>query len=112
VQEEILGRWDTPDLRVYAIWLPFRSGTRDAISVTVLADPRVRHYWDGQAVSSDYFGGHLPGGFPGLWDAYAVYGPTARWDDQPAPLAGWGGSVIGDSSSLMATVRSLLGPPA
>ncbi|MGH2677645.1 MAG: hypothetical protein ACRDHB_04715 [Actinomycetota bacterium] len=112
MQEEILGRWRSPDLRVYAIWLPFRSGTRDAISDTVLGDPRVRHFWDGRAASSDFFGAHLPGGFPGLYDVYAVYGPTARWNDEPAPLAKSGGTVIGDTSTLMASVRSLLGPPS
>jgi hypothetical protein len=107
-----LGRWESPDLRVYAIWLPFRSGTRDAISGAVLDDPRVRHYWDGPALSSDFFSRHLPEGFPGIWDVYAVYGPDARWDDEPAPLAKWGGTVIGDGPTLMATVRSLLGPPS
>jgi hypothetical protein len=111
VQDEILEK-ESSDLRVYAVWLPFRSGYRDAISGTLLADARVRHYWDGRAVTSDFFGRTLPQAFPGLWDAYIVYGPDARWDDEPAPLARWGGTVIGDGSSLRATVRSLLAAPA
>jgi hypothetical protein len=111
VQDEILEKWGSPDLRVYAIWLPFRSGTRDAIVGSVMDDPRVRHYWDGKALSSDFFSRHLPDAFPGIWDIWVAYGPDARWDAEPAPLARWGGTVIGEGSSLMATIQSFLGPP-
>jgi hypothetical protein len=111
VQDEIVEKWRSEDLRVYVVWLPFLGGTRDSIDGTLLADHRVRHYWDGDAVSSAYFGEHLPGGFGQFWDGYAVYGPAARWEDEPGPLVGSGVTVIGQSASLKAAIQDLLGPP-
>lgn len=111
MQDEIVERWKTEDLRIYAVWLPFLGGTRDAIDGTLLADPRVRHYWDGDAVSSAYFGETLPGNFGTFWDGFAVYGPDARWGDEPGPLATSGVTVIGESAVLGDAIRSFLGPP-
>jgi hypothetical protein len=111
VQDEIVEKWKSEDLRLYVVWVPFLGGTRDAIDGTLLADARVRHYWDGEAVSSAYFGQHLPGDFGIFWDGYALYGPDARWGDEPGPLLDAGVTVIGQSASLRNAIRSLLGPP-
>lgn len=108
MQEEILGRWGTDTLRVHTVWLPFLGGSREAIDGTLLADPRVHHYWDGDAVTSRWFGSHLPGAGGIFWDGYVVYGPEARWGAEPVE---YGATVIGDSPSLELAVRSLLGPP-
>jgi hypothetical protein len=111
VQDEIVEKWRSEDLRVYVVWLPFLGGTRDSVDGTLLADPRVRHYWDGAAVSSSFFGQHLPGGFGQFWDGFAVYGPDARWGDEPGPLIASGVTVIGESASLKEAIQTLLGPP-
>jgi hypothetical protein len=111
VQDEIVEKWGTGDLRVYVVWLPFLGGTRDAIDGTLLADPRVQHYWDGDTVSSAYFGEHLPGNLGQFWDGFVLYGPQARWDEEPGPLVASGVTVIGESASLGEAIRSLLGPP-
>ena len=111
VQDEILGRWSTEELRFYAVWLPFLGGTRQAIDGTLLADPRVRHYWDEDAVTSRWFGAHLPGQFGFFWDGYVVYGPDAVWSEEPPEPVEYGATVIGDSASLERAMRSLLGGP-
>lgn len=104
-------RWRSERLRLYVVWLPFLGGTREAIDGTLLADPRVRHIWDGDAVSSAYFGEHLPGGSAQFWDGFAVYGPYARWEGEPGPLVASGGTVIGEGASLREAIETLLGPP-
>ena len=104
-------KWRTENLRVSVVWLPFLGGTRDAIDGTLLADPRVRHYWDEDALSSAYFGERLPGSFGTFWDGYVLYGPEAAWEDEPGPLVASGVTVIGKSASLRGAIRSLLGPP-
>jgi hypothetical protein len=44
-QSEILEKFGTSNLRVYAIWVPFSAGTQQAADVSqrVLPDPRVIH---------------------------------------------------------------------
>jgi hypothetical protein len=111
VQDEILGKWTTEELRVYTVWLPFLGGTRGAIDGTLLADPRVRHYWDEHAVTSQWFGSHLPGQSGFLWDAYVVNGADAEWSEEPPEPVEYGATVIGDSASLERAIQSLLGPP-
>jgi hypothetical protein len=111
VQDRILNRWTTGNLRVHTVWLPFLGGTRGAIDGTLLADARVRHYWDEQAVTSQWFGTNLPGQSGFFWDAYVVYGPDARWSEEPPQPTEFGTTVIGDSASLEQAIRSLLGPP-
>ncbi len=96
---------------MYAIWLPFLGGTLDSIDENLLADDRVRQYWDGQATASRWFGRHLPNASGFFWDGYVVYGPKARWDRELAPLVRAGSTVIGDSPALEAAIRSLLGAP-
>src|ERR671919_1869525 len=55
--------------------------------------------------------GDLPGNFGTFWDGFAVYGPDARWGDEPGPLATSGVTVIGESAVLGDAIRSFLGPP-
>jgi hypothetical protein len=111
VQDRILGRWATEDLAVHTVWLPFLGGSRGAIDATVLADSRVRHYWDGEAVTSQWFGANLPGQSGLFWDAYVVYGPEAQWSETPPEPVRYGATVIGHSTALEEAIRSLLGPP-
>jgi hypothetical protein len=111
VQDEILNRWNTEELRVYTVWLPFLGGTRSAIDGTLLADPRVGHYWDEEAITSRWFGSHLQGQSGLFWDGYVVYGPDAEWSQDPPEPLEFGATVVGDSASLERAVRSLLGSP-
>ncbi len=96
---------------MHVVWLPFLGGVRQAIDGTLLSDPRVRNYWDGEAVTSRWFGSHLPGQSGLFWDGYVVYGPEAEWSEQAPESVECGVTVIGQSASLERAVRTLLGPP-
>ncbi len=45
---------------------------------------------------------------PILWDAYALYGPDASWEDKPGPLLGWGTPVIRSRDSMSREIQPLL----
>ena len=97
-----------PSLRVLVVWLPFLSGTRQAINPSVFPDRRVTYLWDGNAVSSQWLSRHvthLP--FP-TWDYYLLFGANARWGSAPGPVLSQGGSVIGSSAQLLSAIRPLL----
>jgi hypothetical protein len=93
---------------VYAVWLPFLGGTKDAIDTEILGDPRVLHYWDGDRLTSDWFGESVFDGFL-AWDVYLLYGPDARWGDTPGEPVSAGGTVIGQSERLRDDMSALLG---
>lgn len=107
VQQNILEKHPEADLRVHVVWFNMLPGdSRDGWDADVLADPRVTHHWDegrvvGRALVDplDYDGG------PIVWDAYAVYGPDAEWDDEPAG-AGW--TVIGRTDQLQRDLEPYL----
>ena len=110
MQREILERYETPGLRVYAVWLPFVGATRQGADVSqrVLSDARVIHYWDGAATTSDWFAGNVDNSAAPSWDVYYLYGTEARWAEIPGPLTSSGGTVIGRSSELKEAITPLL----
>ena len=84
---------------------------RDEIDDSILADPRVTQYWDGEGITGTYFaetdlGGLGYSGF--VYDVFYVVGPDATWDPEPAPLAGSGGPVVFEGEKLLAALRSQL----
>lgn len=110
MQREILEAEPTATLHVYAIWVPFSGGTSDAADVSrnVLPDPRVIQFWDGSAVTSEWFAknvDHSP--FP-AWDVYYLFGPDAAWTDVPGPIVSSGATIIGQSSALEDAITPLL----
>jgi hypothetical protein len=110
VQREILGTTSTGKLRVYAVWVPFLGGTQASadLSQRVLPDPRVVQFWDGAALTSDWFAKNVDHS-PGLaWDVYYLYGPGASWTNVPGPLVSSGGTIIGQSSQLEQAISPLL----
>lgn len=110
MQREILEKYATSNLRVYAVWLPFIAGTQQAADVSqrVLPDPRVIHYWDGAAATSDWFAENVEHSAAPAWDVYYLYGPDASWADVPGPLVSSGGTVIGRTSALKDAITPLL----
>jgi hypothetical protein len=111
VQHTILERHPGSRLRVYAIWtdrLPFDSRRRwDAAE---LVDRRVMHLWDGGDLAGRWLVGHARDFHGGDWDAYALFGPDARWTTTTtlaAPLSS-GSTVIGSSAELAAAIGPLL----
>ena len=124
VQQEILNRWSSSDLRVYAVWMPIlRADRRSAITPDLLPDPRVQRYWDPDVWVGEYFRhledyeDHWDASFA-IWDAYGLYGPSARWDDVeglehgaplPATTTGW--TIIAEFERLEAATELLLARP-
>jgi hypothetical protein len=110
VQREILEADRSADLAVYAVWVPFLGGTRSAanLSQQVLPDPRVVHFWDASALTSDWFAQNVEHSPGPAWDVYYLYGPGARWSDVPGPLVSSGGTIIGRGSELKAAIGPLL----
>ncbi len=95
---------------MYAVWVPFLGASKPSadLSKRLLPDPRVLQYWDGGALTSQWFAKNVEhSSFP-AWDVYYLYGPEATWTSVPGPLVSSGGSVIGESSALSAAITPLL----
>ena len=112
MRENILDKELSQDLRIYAVWLNQRpTDARDQIDQSILADPRVTQYWDGEGITGTYFAETDLGGlgFSGfVYDVYYVFGPDAAWADKPAPLAASGGPVLYNGEELLAALRKQL----
>ena len=110
MQREILEGEPTAKLRVYAVWVPFSGGTSEAADVSrrVLPDPRVTHFWDGDAVTSDWFAENVDHSPAPAWDVYYLFGPDATWTGVPAPIVTSGRTIIGQSSTLRDEITPLL----
>lgn len=106
MQDALLARNPSAQVRVYAIWLPMLFGdSRSAWPADVLPDPRVTHLWDEKKVAGRWFSERVEGR-PGVaWDAYFLYGGQAKWNATPSPLVSSGSPVISRRSELQ---RSLL----
>jgi hypothetical protein len=84
---------------------------RDEIDESILADPRVTQYWDGEGVSGRYFAETDLGGlgYPGfVYDVFYVFGPDATWDPGPAPLVASGAPVLYEGDKLLAALKAQL----
>lgn len=110
MQREILESEPTAELRVYAVWVPFSGGTSEAADVSrrVLPDPRVAHFWDGDAVTSDWFAENVDHSPAPAWDVYYLFGPDAIWTGVRAPIVSSGRTIIGQSSTLQDGITPLL----
>jgi len=108
VQEEILEANPGADISVYAVWVPFLGGSKEAIDTSVMSDERVRHLWDEPAVTSDWSARNAFDSGIG-YDYFLVYGADARWTADEAPeLTESGATIIGRSDELRAAVEDLL----
>ena len=112
MRSKILDTFDSPDLRVYAIWLNQRSTDgRDTIDESTLDDPRVTQYWDGEGVTGTYFAdADVAGmGYAGfVYDVYYVFGPKAAWAEDPEPVGAAGGPVLYELEELLDAVEAQL----
>ena len=112
MRDNILEQQQSQGLRIYAVWLNQRStDARDEIDESILADPRVTQYWDGDGVTGRFFaeldlGGLGYSGF--VYDVYYVFGAAATWVDKPAPLAGSGAPVLHEGGGLLAALKAQL----
>jgi len=71
----------------------------------------VIQYWDGDGITGTYFAENDLGGlgFAGfVYDVFYVFGPTARWNDSPAPLVASGAPVRSEGETLVQALRAQL----
>jgi hypothetical protein len=96
VQQLILERYPTANVRVYAIWTSKLLGdSRRWWDAAGLTDRRVIHLWDGPDVAGQWFAQHQPGYQGPDWDTWLLFGPEATWSaDRPPALEGSGYSVV------------------
>jgi hypothetical protein len=114
VRTDVLGKFPSARLRVYAVWQPilptdFRFTRRESL----LADSRVIHLWDRNKAVGRWFATYRGGEddcFMGdvAWDLFYLFGPDAHWGERPDPLVACGGPVIEKSEKLAAAIRPLL----
>lgn len=114
MQREILETETAPTLRVYAVWVPFSGGTSEAADVSrrVLPDSRVAQFWDGDALTSEWFAKNVDHSLSPAWDVYYLFGPDATWTDVPGPIVSSGATIIGQSSALKDAITPLLAAPS
>lgn len=104
---------------MHVVWTAvLRRDDRDSAleARSLLPDPRVRHYWDGDRLLGEAYAGvvKLPPGRDLAWDIYFAFGREATWEQElPLPET-WAHQLarddrhLGDGSSLRAEVQRLL----
>jgi hypothetical protein len=109
VQNQLLAKLPSDQLRVYAVWLPMLGGdAREEWNGTAMSDPRVAHFWDGETQAGQWFAKQVDG-YDGIaWDVYYLYGADATWNSIPSPLIGSGGTIYGERKQLETQLRTLL----
>ena len=87
----------------------YAANTREQWDETLMPDPRVKHFWDGELAVSHWFAKEVDGYDGVSWDMYYLYGPEAVWKTVPAPLIVSGGTILRERETLRAQVSALLG---
>jgi hypothetical protein len=110
VHQQILQKYPTANLRVYAIWTRKLFGdSRRWWDAAGLTDPRVVHLWDGPDVTGQWFTQHQPGYQGPDWDTWLLFGPEATWTaDRPPTLRGSGYAVVDTIDELDRSLTPLL----
>jgi len=86
-------------------WIPVLPSDANPEVADLLVGPRARHYWDGKlklGLAVARLLGHE--GYP-AWDIFLVYGPDAKWGDQPSAV---GSPVVSESGALQRALRPYL----
>jgi hypothetical protein len=113
VRQEILEKYPSASLRVFAIWMPaLPTDSRSEWDPGVLDDSRVVSLWDEKRVVGTWLAQSsrvdVESLGPFVWDAFLLFGPKGRWQSAPTGLIATGAPVIGESAKLGAAVRSLV----
>jgi hypothetical protein len=109
VQNQLLAQLPSDQLRVYAVWLPMLWGdAREKWDGNIMSDPRVTHFWDGDTQVGEWFAEKVEGYRRVSWDVYYLYGPDAKWESVPSPLAAMGGTIYGERQTLKVKLNELV----
>jgi hypothetical protein len=82
---------------------------RDEWNGTTMTDPRVMHFWDGEAEIGQWFAEQVEGYRGIAWDVYYLYGPDATWEGLLSPLVGSGSTIYAERETLRTQLNVLLG---
>ncbi len=112
MQQNILEKHPDAKLAVFVLWLPMLAGdARAEWDEDLLDDRRVSHFWDEERVSGRWFAEadlEAERSGPVVWDAYFVFRPVSRWDEEPSALLGSGSPVIGATAELQRELQPYL----
>ena len=113
MRDNILDERPDAEIAVYAVWLPMLGGEqRSDWDGGPLVEPRVDHFWDGDRLTgrwlADHETGELGSSGGGVWGAYFLFGPDARWVEEPSDLAAAGEPIIGETGKLAEAAAKLL----
>jgi hypothetical protein len=116
LEDKWLDEEPSRDIAVYLVWSA-QLGARErnvADAATLMADPRVTHFWDGDEVVGKAFQQVLDAPAP-VWDVWMLFPRDATWAaDAPSPawwehqLGGVTGERFLDGSRFAAKAERLL----
>jgi len=83
---------------------------------SLLDDPRVTQFWDGDRIAGRWLADHRTGGLERpagvVWDAFLGFAASSRWHSEPSDLLTAGSTIIANTDSLeRAFVPTLAGAP-
>ena len=116
MQQEILKRYASDDLRVYVVWQRIlRNDSVNAARMAaaqVFSDKRVSQMWDPANALGFWYkqSGELEHKDPMVWDAYFLYGKDAEWKDAPTGLIDTGYTVWNMKDRLLKSVSTTMEP--
>ncbi|MGH7583145.1 MAG: hypothetical protein ACREL5_07975 [Gemmatimonadales bacterium] len=90
VDQHWLARDSTPGVVVFVVWSSQLGAHEQNVNAgtTLIADRRVRNYWDpGLAVGTAF--SHAAGRTEPAWDVYMLFGPEATWPSAGVPKPDW-----------------------
>ena len=112
VRKQILERYPSSSVRVFAVWFSMFPGDARTKWRDRFFDPRVINLWDEQKIMGRQLASYLrreeSQQLDVVWDAFFLYGSDAFWDKTPPPLVSWGSPVIRASRRLRKDVGNLL----
>ena len=123
MQTELLQKYPTASLRVYAVWFNMLANdSRARWPTTLVNDARVVHRWDEPKAVGTWYAARAglmrpqltPGSKWGdgavLWDSFLLYGADSHWDDAPTRLIHWGRTIVAGRETLRGDFEKLFSP--
>ena len=106
MQNEILSKNPSADLKVYVVWFNMLPGdARWRWDGDGMTDPRVTHLWDEQKTVGTWFSREVTHSDSPTWDFYVLYPPDAH---DLLAASSMGGSIIGRHNQLLSAISPLL----
>lgn len=94
VQEKVLHRLPSADLKVFTVWLPQYEGDSRIAALSakrIVSDGRALHFWDSLGALGERYGQllDLPANRTFAWDVYMVFDQDTNWKEKPPTPAYW-----------------------